>query len=147
MQRILPLSDDELRQILVYADSLEQHEAASHLEDLMGDSPQSKEFIASYTKHRESRRDQPPDYSGSSHKSDSKGAPPAYDSNGARSSTRSMPHTNAFIEAARVRARDEVSCIHCVSACWLLTLPPARDTANATDTAVPIWHLQQRGRA
>jgi hypothetical protein len=43
MRQILPLSDDELRPILVYVDSLDQKEASIYLEDLMGDSPQSKE--------------------------------------------------------------------------------------------------------
>ncbi|KAK0390999.1 hypothetical protein NLU13_0501 [Sarocladium strictum] len=107
MQQMLPLSDDELRQILVYADSLEQRQATSHLENLLGDSTQSKEFIASYKKHREAQRDQRPNYAGGADQKSSKNAPPAYGSSAAPNGARSIPHTNCFIEAARIRARDE----------------------------------------
>jgi hypothetical protein len=108
MHQILPLSDDELRQILVYADSLTQPEAADHLKNLMGDSPESKEFVISYQKHRKDNKDRDPDYSYQGDQSKPRGAPPVYGGNEALPSTRRVAHTNPFIEAARLRAHDEV---------------------------------------
>lgn len=108
MHQILPLSDDELRQILAYANSLTQPEAAGHLENLMGDSPESKEFVISYQKHRKDNKDQKFDYSYQGDQSKPRGAPPAYGDNEPLPSTRNATHTNPFIEAARLRAHDEV---------------------------------------
>lgn len=56
LARLLPLDDDSLKQIVTYSDTLPKAAAAEHLKDILGDGPQSLEFIASFN----SRRPTPP---------------------------------------------------------------------------------------
>ena len=56
LARLLPLDDDSLKQIVSYSDTLPKAAAAEHLKDILGDGPQSLEFIASFN----SRRPTPP---------------------------------------------------------------------------------------
>ncbi|KAJ4297837.1 hypothetical protein N0V90_005733 [Kalmusia sp. IMI 367209] len=52
LSKLLPLDQDSLKQIISYADSLPNAEAAQHLQDLLGDSPQALEFITSFNNRR-----------------------------------------------------------------------------------------------
>ncbi|KAF4595076.1 C2HC5 finger protein [Ophiocordyceps camponoti-floridani] len=48
LSQLLPLPEDDLRQILDYTATLSKVEAASHLRDLLGDSPLAVDFISSF---------------------------------------------------------------------------------------------------
>ncbi|TDZ49675.1 Uncharacterized protein CTRI78_v007954 [Colletotrichum trifolii] len=52
LSRLLPLPEDELKQMLDYASTLSKNEAATHFADLLGDSPQAVEFISSFNSRR-----------------------------------------------------------------------------------------------
>lgn len=52
LSRLLPLPDDELKQVLDYAATLSKPEAAEHFGNLLGDSPQAIEFISSFNSRR-----------------------------------------------------------------------------------------------
>ncbi|KAL2356697.1 C2HC5 finger protein [Cryomyces antarcticus] len=56
LSKLLPLDEDSLKQIITYTDTLPREAAAEHLKNLLGDSPQALEFIASFN----SRRQTPP---------------------------------------------------------------------------------------
>lgn len=53
LQRLLPLPDEELTQILDYAATLSKPEAADHFRNLLGDSPEAIDFIASFNSRRQ----------------------------------------------------------------------------------------------
>jgi hypothetical protein len=55
LSRLLPLPDDELKQVLDYAATLSKPEAAEHFGNLLGDSPQAIEFISSFNSRRQTR--------------------------------------------------------------------------------------------
>lgn len=52
LSRILPLPDEELKQVLDYAATLSKEEAAVHFSNLLGDSPRVIEFISSFNAQR-----------------------------------------------------------------------------------------------
>ncbi|KAK1832631.1 activating signal cointegrator 1 [Podospora conica] len=52
LSRILPLPEDELKQVLDYASTLSKEEAAVHFSNLLGDSPRVIEFISSFNAQR-----------------------------------------------------------------------------------------------
>lgn len=52
LSQLLPLPNEELQQVLDYALSLSKPEAASHFSNLLGDSPQAIDFIASFNSRR-----------------------------------------------------------------------------------------------
>ncbi|KAF2202122.1 zf-C2HC5-domain-containing protein [Delitschia confertaspora ATCC 74209] len=52
LSRLLPLDDDSLKQIITYTESLPPKDAAEHLQNLLGDSPQALEFITSFNNRR-----------------------------------------------------------------------------------------------
>ncbi|KAH7116756.1 putative zinc finger motif, C2HC5-type-domain-containing protein [Dendryphion nanum] len=54
LSRLLPLDDDSLKQIITYTESLPNRDAADHLQNLLGDSPQALEFITSFNNRRKS---------------------------------------------------------------------------------------------
>lgn len=151
LSALLPgLDDESLEQIVSYTQTLPSNEeAANHLQNLLGDSPDAAEFISSFIARRsapagsastqangsaDSKQSYPVDSKQASYSntpkstqygSDSKGstsngqsnmpptyAPPSY-APPSQSSTRALhrPHTNKVIEAARIRARDEVTSI------------------------------------
>ena len=62
LQQLLPLDEDSLKQIIVYADTLPKDATAEHLKNLLGDSAQSLEFISSFNQ----RRPRPPNEPSSS---------------------------------------------------------------------------------
>ncbi|KAK1573602.1 putative zinc finger motif, C2HC5-type-domain-containing protein [Colletotrichum navitas] len=53
LSRLLPLPEEELKQMLDYATTLSKTEAAEHFNDLLGDSPQAVEFISSFNSRRQ----------------------------------------------------------------------------------------------
>ncbi|KAI1125488.1 C2HC5 finger protein [Nemania abortiva] len=56
LSRLLPLPDDELKQVLDYAATLSKSEAVDHLRNLLGDSPEAVDFIASFNSRRQDPR-------------------------------------------------------------------------------------------
>ncbi|KAF1852109.1 zf-C2HC5-domain-containing protein [Cucurbitaria berberidis CBS 394.84] len=52
LSKLLPLDDESLKQIIAYTESLPNREAADHLQNLLGDSPQALEFITSFNTRR-----------------------------------------------------------------------------------------------
>jgi hypothetical protein len=52
LSKLMPLDDESLRQIIAYAESLPNREAADHLQNLLGDTSQALEFIASFNNRR-----------------------------------------------------------------------------------------------
>ncbi|EFQ33739.1 hypothetical protein CGRA01v4_12293 [Colletotrichum graminicola] len=53
LSRLLPLPEEELKQMLDYATTLSKTEAAEHFNDLLGDSPQAVDFISSFNSRRQ----------------------------------------------------------------------------------------------
>ncbi|TRX93631.1 hypothetical protein FHL15_005603 [Xylaria flabelliformis] len=53
LSRLLPLPDDELKQVLDYATTLSKSDAADHFRNLLGDSPDAIDFIASFNSRRQ----------------------------------------------------------------------------------------------
>lgn len=51
LSKLLPLDNDSLTQIITYTKTLPDAEAAEHLRNLLGDSPQALEFITSFNTH------------------------------------------------------------------------------------------------
>ena len=56
LSRLLPLDDESLKQIIDYSSTLTKEGAAEHLKNLLGDSPQSLEFISSFNSRRGTTR-------------------------------------------------------------------------------------------
>ncbi|KAJ4317737.1 hypothetical protein N0V94_004810 [Neodidymelliopsis sp. IMI 364377] len=54
LSKLLPLDNDSLKQIISYTESLPNREAADHLQNMLGDSPQALEFISSFNNRRKS---------------------------------------------------------------------------------------------
>ena len=138
LSHLLPLSEDELKSIIDYVEPLPDSETQEHLQGLLGDSPEANQFLAQFIERREyfraSARKQMSDEkslagpgasvaNGGSSSADpvsasiptvQQNAPPAYvpplgpppvNGGGVRTARN---HTNPVIEAARVRAKDEV---------------------------------------
>lgn len=130
LRKILALDDEDLEQIVTYTSNLPEAERAQHLQSLLGDSPESLEFIAAFI-HRQTD----PLAGQVSHKADggdedvkaSNGKtatatppppPPSYAplpgpsqvTQSSSSNLRGPPryHTNDVIEAGKRRAIDEV---------------------------------------
>ncbi|XXG95149.1 hypothetical protein Hte_001409 [Hypoxylon texense] len=53
LSRLLPLPDGELKQVLDYAATLSKPEAAEHFRNLLGESPEAVDFIASFNAKRQ----------------------------------------------------------------------------------------------
>lgn len=53
LSRLLPLPDDELEQVLQYASTLSKAEAVDHFRNLLGDSPEVVDFIATFNSRRQ----------------------------------------------------------------------------------------------
>jgi hypothetical protein len=53
LSRLLPLPEDQLKQALDYAATLSKPEAADHFRNLLGDSPDAVDFIASFNSRRQ----------------------------------------------------------------------------------------------
>lgn len=63
LSQLLPLPNEELQQVLDYASTLSKPEAAEHLGNLLGDSPQAVEFISSFNARRQAAATAGPSYS------------------------------------------------------------------------------------
>src|ERR1700691_5528801 len=85
LKRLLPLPEPDLQQVLDYAASHSKEEAAEHFNNLLGESPQSIEFISSFN----SRRQEPPSSSNSQSTSQSN------ESSGVPKTTRKAPKKKA----------------------------------------------------
>ncbi|MCJ1363757.1 hypothetical protein MMC16_002866 [Acarospora aff. strigata] len=59
ISRLLPLDDESLKQIIDYSTTLPKADAAEHLKNLLGDSPQALEFISSFNSRRETPKADP----------------------------------------------------------------------------------------
>ncbi|KAI9870810.1 MAG: hypothetical protein M1830_003777, partial [Pleopsidium flavum] len=59
ISRLLPLDEESLKQIADYSSTLPKSEAAEHLKNLLGDSPQALEFISSFNSRRETPKVEP----------------------------------------------------------------------------------------
>ena len=59
ISRLLPLDEESLKQILDYSSALPEQEAADHLKNLLGDTPQALEFISSFNSRRQSTNTAP----------------------------------------------------------------------------------------
>lgn len=53
LARLLPLPESELQQVLDYANDLSAQDAAQHFSDLLGETPQSIDFIATFNSRRQ----------------------------------------------------------------------------------------------
>lgn len=127
---LLPLGQDELKQIVTYVEPLSDAETETHFKQLLGDSAEANQFASHFNERRSYIRkgmsdekgipktpSARPDTNGSIKPSKAAGSlpvnPPAYvpppgqpPTNGAsRSSARH--HTNQVIEAGKIRAKDE----------------------------------------
>lgn len=187
LANLLPLDEGELKQLLSYTNTLPDEEAARHLRDLLGDSPEALRFTTDYIERRADLRvgvakqaagnmngssatapiDSHPRDVKHSHPPDSQppsyapppGAPPAQRASNSHQTNNQPPsyapppgappgasrlaarnHTNQVVEAAKLRARDEVSLR---SACRSdpADSPIARHAADAPECAVPIRYL------
>ncbi|EOD52395.1 putative c2hc5 finger protein [Neofusicoccum parvum UCRNP2] len=52
LERLLPIDEESLKQIVTYSDTLSPEAAAEHLKNLLGDSPQALEFITNFNSRR-----------------------------------------------------------------------------------------------
>ena len=128
LRELLPLADDELKQVITYTSDLPDPEAARHLQDLLGDSPESLKFITDFMdrrveqqaallkEHSEIKSSQPLLKEQGEAKSSlpppaySPAAAPPRDKPSQKGSTyRGRPHSNDVIHASDRRAVDEVS--------------------------------------
>ena len=125
LSKLLPLDKEALAEIVAYAVTLPDEQATEHFRQVLGDSPEALDFIIAFNEHREalpattskqmsdSKKADPSAYSMQNQQKLQK-QPPAYMARPQPSYTQgagSTPHrrhTNAVIEAANVRARDEV---------------------------------------
>jgi hypothetical protein len=53
LSKLLPLPEEDLQQVLNYASTLSKQEAADHFNNLLGESPQSIDFISSFNSRRQ----------------------------------------------------------------------------------------------
>jgi hypothetical protein len=60
LRELLPLEDSELKQIVSYSSNLSDVEAEEHLQNLLGDSSSSLDFISAFIKHRAASHVAPP---------------------------------------------------------------------------------------
>jgi hypothetical protein len=144
LAHLLPLPEDELKQVVAYVESLSDIETEGHLQDMLGDSGEANQFTTHFIERRNylraSARKQMSDEksslrqqdaavptspgaasssNGATQTADVKGQPPAYvppqgpPPVNAAGIAAARHHTNQVIEAAKVRARDEVRYILC----------------------------------
>lgn len=52
LQRLLPIDDESLKEVITYTSSLGKDSGAEHLKNLLGDSPPALEFISSFNSRR-----------------------------------------------------------------------------------------------
>ncbi|CCF46300.1 hypothetical protein CH063_03837 [Colletotrichum higginsianum] len=94
LSRLLPLPEEELKQVLDYATTLSKTEAAEHFNNLLGDSPQAVEFISSFNSRRQDTKPTAPAPAPSSNSSSAQ-APAPKASRGPKKKKQSNLHTPA----------------------------------------------------
>lgn len=52
LERLLPIDDESLKEVITYTSSLDKDSGAEHLKNLLGDSPPALEFISSFNSRR-----------------------------------------------------------------------------------------------
>ena len=52
ISRLLPIDEESLKEVMQYAASLSKADAAEHLKNLLGDSPQAFEFVSAFNARR-----------------------------------------------------------------------------------------------
>lgn len=161
---MLPLSEDELAQVISYAKTLSPSEASKHLSDLLGNSKPALDFVTAFNDNRtpwstddaaekissietsdplssrENERDpglyHHQDAAQISANSLSRYFPPSM----SPPFSRSQPlHANPVTEAGRVRAQDEVRSVHHEQ--QIANNHKAGNAAKASKSSSPIWHL------
>lgn len=169
LSQLLPLDEEQLKEVVVYTETLSNVKAAEHLTNLLGDSPQAFDFITAFNERRSAQTavmsSQARDVKVSTHGGDDEKnpvtdknpsgkdvpayAPPAYPPPSQSTSTvRYRPHTNQVIEAAHVRAKDEV-CLTLTSVFKLSShhqradSVAARNAEYAAGCSIQISNLQQ----
>ena len=149
LSQLLPLNEAETDQIVTHTLTLSDLQAGQHLQELLGDSPEAVSFMGEFMEKRSAIKDEAlVDVKGSGEKQTPEYMPPPYAPPGAGSSgpkatpqkTMDRPapathatsnstavvnyhHSNAVIEAGKVRARDEVR-FSCVTRYEQLRLTP-----------------------
>jgi len=78
LSKLLPLEQGELQQIIIYTDTLSARDASTHLTNLLGDSPQASEFVASFNEHRSGSEFGASKQANQSDNSTNKYMPPSY---------------------------------------------------------------------
>ncbi|KXJ89062.1 putative zinc finger motif, C2HC5-type-domain-containing protein [Microdochium bolleyi] len=73
LSRLLPLPDEDLKQVLDYASTLSKLEAVEHFRNLLGDSPEAVDFISSFNSRRQDPKSSTP--ASSNPASDTDGVP------------------------------------------------------------------------
>ncbi|KAK2627701.1 hypothetical protein QTJ16_002347 [Diplocarpon rosae] len=96
LSKLLSLPEEDLQQVLDYAATLSKQEAADHFNNLLGESPQSIEFISSFN----SRRLDP------TSKSSSTASPPPAESSSVPKVSRKHPKKKANLHALPARKVD-----------------------------------------
>ncbi|KAI6709521.1 hypothetical protein JHW43_007926 [Diplocarpon mali] len=96
LSELIPLPDEDLQQVLDYAATLSKQEAADHFNNLLGESPQSIDFISSFN----SRRLDP------TSRSSSKAPPLSADSSSVPKAARKHPKKKANLHALPARQVD-----------------------------------------
>ena len=179
---ILPLEDEDLKQVISYARSLSPEDATKHLNELVGDSPEALRFIDAFNERdvkangtASEHKSDLPSYSdpdakqpvGHSEKTvlanDSKNTdnsapmsntqqpnymPPAMPPPvGGSSRVSARTHMNKVVEAASIRSRDEVLSPQQCELINMAKRSPARNATVASESTIPIQHIQQRRRA
>lgn len=122
LSKLLPLDQESLTEIISYAVSLPDEQASENLRQVLGDSPEALNFIIAFNEQRsalpvanskqmnDSKKSDPTAYNMQSQQKLQK-QPPAYmppSHPPPHSARQARGHKNAVIEAATVRARDEV---------------------------------------
>lgn len=105
LSKILPLDNESLKEVVDYAATLSKDAAAEHLKNLLGDSPQAFEFIASFN----SRRQAPPlsSQSGPSSKPASGTVTPREDLSEVPKAKRHVKKVNKFNQLPAVRRPED----------------------------------------
>ncbi|KAI1420200.1 C2HC5 finger protein [Xylaria sp. FL1777] len=120
LSRLLPLPDDELDQVLNYAATLSKSEAADHFRNLLGDSPEAVDFIASFNSRRQDPTSRPSS-------ADASGA--AAGSNSSSSSTGPRPAVEPVHKSSKAQPRNKRPLLHTPAPRRVLDSGPAPGTA------------------
>uniref|UniRef100_A0A093V2L5 VWFA domain-containing protein n=1 Tax=Talaromyces marneffei PM1 TaxID=1077442 RepID=A0A093V2L5_TALMA len=149
LRELLPLSDNELEQVILYARGLNDAEAAQHLENLLGNSPKSIDFISSFLDSQtvddgaQSIQATTSDPDSKKMRHDTEAHPPPYATISGSQTVRGINqyaiahHTNDLIEASKIRAQDEEHRI------YNSEIEPEHDTGYPCDCSIHQYKLKK----